>query len=225
MVTLKRSASLRARSASMVERRTLTGWGPATVTTGSGMGVGSTMGVGSGDLRAVLIERQVSFGVSCLLSLLSCLSLVSSLLSLLSCLFLLSRRFFSLNISCCLSYSLSPLSSLSLYIASRGKAYLGPAVDALPMKDNRLEPSLLFNTVFIRETNLLTPFFFSTGPGPSFAGALMAMEVLLMMMMSSVLLSVLSLVMCQRSMGGMAPPAGGGGRGGEGGSSRRRRLE
>lgn len=54
-------------------------------------------------------------------------------------------------------------------------AYLGPAVGLLPMNDNLLDPSFLFNTVFIRDTNLLTPFF-SGADGPSFAGVLIIAE-------------------------------------------------
>ncbi len=55
--------------------------------------------------------------------------------------------------------------------------HLGPAVvvAGLVENDNRFEPSLLFNTVFIFDTILLNPPFFSPGtPGPSFAGALIA---------------------------------------------------
>lgn len=55
--------------------------------------------------------------------------------------------------------------------------HLGPAVAVAGFaeNDNRFEPSLLFNTVFILETILLNPPFFSPGtPGPSFAGALIA---------------------------------------------------
>lgn len=44
--------------------------------------------------------------------------------------------------------------------------YLGPDRDFnLPENDNLLDPSLLFNTVFIRFNNLSTPLsFFSEGP-------------------------------------------------------------
>jgi hypothetical protein len=61
-------------------------------------------------------------------------------------------------------------------------SYLGPveeeaaaAVTGLfPENDNRLDPSLRFNTVFILVKYLLIPVFFSLGAaGPSFAGALM----------------------------------------------------
>jgi hypothetical protein len=44
---------------------------------------------------------------------------------------------------------------------------LGPAADGLEENDNRLEPSLRFNTVFIRDSN---PFFFPAGSGPDCAG-------------------------------------------------------
>lgn len=58
--------------------------------------------------------------------------------------------------------------------------YLGPAVVAMAgadfaENDNRFEPSLLFSTVFILDTILLNPPFFSAGTaGPSLAGALIA---------------------------------------------------
>lgn len=55
-----------------------------------------------------------------------------------------------------------------------GAAAATAAAAGLVEKDNRLEPSLLFNTVFHLDTILLRPLFFPPGsPGPSCAGALM----------------------------------------------------
>lgn len=46
------------------------------------------------------------------------------------------------------------------------------------MRESRLEPSFLRRTVFIRDTYLLNPFFFSSGtPGPGVAVALMIAQV------------------------------------------------
>lgn len=55
-------------------------------------------------------------------------------------------------------------------VGSTGLLVLGPATDGLEENDNRLEPSLRFNTVFIRESK---PFFFTAASGPDFAGVAM----------------------------------------------------
>lgn len=68
-------------------------------------------------------------------------------------------------------------SGAAIGVGSAGLVKLGPAAVVagadFAENDNRLEPSLLFNTVFILDTILLNPPFFSAGTaGPSFAGAL-----------------------------------------------------
>lgn len=74
----------------------------------------------------------------------------------------------------------------AIYILANKKAptldefYLGPAVEAVTgFEENLFDPSLLFNTVFIRVTNVLSLLPFSGGTsGPSLAGVLMiAVEV------------------------------------------------
>jgi len=52
-------------------------------------------------------------------------------------------------------------------VGSAGLLELGPATDGLEENDNLLEPSLLFSTVFIRDSN---PFFFLAASGPDCAG-------------------------------------------------------
>lgn len=53
-------------------------------------------------------------------------------------------------------------------VGSVGLVELGPAAaDGLEENESRLEPSLRFNTVFIRESN---PFFFPAASGPDCAG-------------------------------------------------------
>jgi hypothetical protein len=64
------------------------------------------------------------------------------------------------------------------------RSYLGPEVEAVALgvldeKDNRLEPSLLFKTDFIRVTYLLNPFFSSSATGPPVADELMMFVVVL----------------------------------------------
>lgn len=68
---------------------------------------------------------------------------------------------------------------LATRVGSAGLVTLVPAVADAAVgfveNDNRLEPELLFNTVFILDTILLNPPFFSVGTaGPSFAEVLIA---------------------------------------------------
>jgi hypothetical protein len=64
----------------------------------------------------------------------------------------------------------------ALCLAEEGPAAEAVGADVLGEEpiDNLLEPSLLFNTVFILDTYLLNPFFSTGVGGPSFAGILIA---------------------------------------------------
>jgi hypothetical protein len=72
------------------------------------------------------------------------------------------------------------LGLLVMWGVNWGDTYLGPAVEVegvvavgFEENDNLLDPSLLFKTVFILVTRLLSLFPFSGGAGPSLAGVLM----------------------------------------------------